>query len=420
MSLCKLEFFDRKFHYVHHAIADIEELDDDYLSPEKSDVLIDKTDLVKANHFVWITGGFQFLGIVTEVEVEDDQTKINFSPFVSMFDKEVLISTNGQASAESDSTWNKYDIEETIAQSIYAYWVNSVDTEWNVNMQIYCKYGSDTPWASPVCPSPQVPNAPREHVSVRCSKTLNYTLELSADEFGKSRMKVNLLDDILMKAVKYYGVVVRAVPNFSLMQIDVFVSTQSGYRLRAFEESSDADYAVAMATVQNINADETGVNIEQFTLDSASSDANTLMIYSTANTTDRIAYYLCNDGKSPSYCKAAYLKTDSNPDGRVRILPPKLEIGFASNITTAADKKAKEFFKDLVWNSSAELVITNNDTLIHPEKLEIGQICRLWHNGESHMAILTARKFGDETTLVFGSIRTTLTKQMKLQKKKKK
>ena len=58
MSLCKLEFFDHNMEYKHHAIADITELDDDYLASEKTEVVIDKTDQVEVNQFIWITGDF--------------------------------------------------------------------------------------------------------------------------------------------------------------------------------------------------------------------------------------------------------------------------------------------------------------------------------------------------------------------------
>ena len=421
MSLCKLEFFDHNFNYMHHAMAEIEELDDDYLAPENSDILIDKTDLVKANYFVWITGDFKFLGIVAEVGVEEDQTKVTVSPFISLFDADVLITTNWQASSSSDSGWGKYALEETIAQSIYEYWQNSLDDDWNINMQLYCGFGeNNVAQTSSVYPSissngPKSPS-PSSYKTL-CSRTINYTMELSPDDFGKSRMKVNLLSDILAKALQYYGVVVVPFPNFANKRLDVFVTTQSGYRLTAFEEDNAENHEEALATVQNINTEDLGVTVENFTLDSASADANTLIIYSTANTTDKVVYYLCNDGQTPAYCTAAaYIQSQGS---RKRILPPKHAIEFASNITTAAEKKAKEYFKDLVWNSSAEIKVTKKDTIIRPENLELGQICRLWKNGEAHLAFLTGRTLGDEITLTFGSVRTTLTKQMKLKKKNK-
>ena len=174
----------------------------------------------------------------------------------------------------------------------------------------------------------------------------------------------------------------------------------------------------AIATKPVISADDPTVTIESFTLDSASNDANTLIVFSTANTTDTTVYYLNNDGRSPAYST----EYTTNEDGSAtRILPPKYALAHAgSNSATATAKAAKEFFKDLVWNSSVELRFTRKDPLFHPEQIPIGQLCDIWHNGKCYTSMLTARKLGDETVLTFGSVRTTLTKQMKLEKKKKK
>lgn len=448
MSLCKLEFFDNNFKYVHHALAEIEELDDDYLSPEKTEIMIDKTDLVKTNQFVYITGEFTFFGIVTKVGVEDDQTEVTVEPFISLFDGDALVETSW--GGDSDDV---HYLEELIAQSIFVFWGQTYgdyyEGDQTAHTYITAPRGRDDtrdcrfvfPLTIPTLQlntSSIMPYRPARitwpppiseygyltpmvafrfaNDGERFSVTKNFTMELSSDdEFSKNRMKVNLRDDILYNAIKYYGVVVEAVPDFANRWIDVRVSTPSGYPLAAFEQTDHADYTAAIGTIPVISADDQTVTIESFSLDSSSSDVNTLVIYSTNNTTLTTTYYLHNDGRTPAY---------STANDNARILPAKYGLagtsGSGSTFTTNAEKKAKEFFKNLIWNSSIELKFTKNDPLFQPEKIKIGQLCHIWHDGKCYTSMLTGRKLGDETTLMFGSVRTTLTKQMKLEKKKKK
>ena len=384
MSLYKVEFFDHLFTYKHHDDAEIEEIDNDYLSPEKTEILISMTDKVKTGQFIYIRGASNFFGYVTEVSVEDNQTKIGFSPFISLFNADVLVPTNRQNSAS-------YTLENLIATAINDFFKEFGDNEWDI---------------------------PALNI-VETSSTASYSIGSSptqartADSFGLNRCKVNLQNDILPNALCYYGIVINAEPNFANNTIDISVGTPSGYTLEAFEDTGNANHQAAINTIINISADNRDVAIDAFTIDSATENANVLKIFSTTATTRKTYYYLHNDGRSPAY----------DTINEARITPVRIALEYAASNTAAsfnsnAKKKADAFFKNLMWNSAIELRITNYDSLIHPERLQIGQICRVWHDGKSYESILTGKKLGNETVLLFGTVRTTLTKQMKLALKK--
>lgn len=390
MSLYKVEFFDHNFVFQHQDDVEIEEIDDDYLSPEKTEALITLTDKVKTGQFVYIRGASNFFGYVTEVSTEDYQTKVSFEPFVSLFNTDVLVPINRQNKTASDNV--DYNLENLIKTAINEFFKEFGDSEWDI-------------------PSLNV---------IETSHTYSYSIGSSpseartADSFGLNRCKVNLRDDILPNALSYYGVVINAEPNFANSTIDVRVGTPSGYVLEAFENGNHDDHAAAIDTIVDISADNRGVSIDQFTIDSATENANVLKIFSTTATTRKTYYYLHNDGRSPAYDEV----------DEARITPVRIALEYAASNTAQsfknnAKKKADAFFKNLMWNSAIELRITNNDSLIHPENLKIGQICRIWHDGKSYESILTGKKLGNETVLMFGTVRTTLTKQMKLALKKK-
>ena len=388
MSLCKLEFFENqynstagvsKFVCVHHDLCEIEEIDDDYLAPEDSEIMISLTDKVAIGQIMKISGGFDFLGYVLKVGAEDEQTVVTFQNVIALFDNEVLFPTNHQDSAS-------YNLESDISAAIVSFFKELGDNLWDIS-QLSCTTNSIT---------------------------ANYSLGLTADSFAQNRCKVNLLDDILGNALAYYGIV--ATPSFTWDSaagsyiLTFVVGTISGSPL--------SDDTSTSAAAFNISADNPLVKVDSFTVDSASENANVLKVYSTANTTLFRVFYLHNDGREPPYDHL----------DEARITPVHYALEYASgtgtsfynpnNKTGSAMNKCKSFFKNLTWKSNIELRVSSDDPLIHPKTLVLGQICRIWYNGKTYESILTGKKYGAEIVLIFGTVRTTLTKQMKLQKKK--
>ncbi len=370
MNLYNIEFFDRSLNYILNNTVDYLDIDNDYLAPEPTEITIEKTDLINIRDLVWITGDINFLGIVTAVDTENNQTKVSFEPFITAFNMDVLFFVNRQ-----NSTSVSYSLENYIASLINSWVTNSTDSEW----------------AIPVINT------------IVASRQLSWTFDLKADSFAQGRCKVNLRDVVLYKALKDYGVAVNAVPNFETKKIDLTIGTISTYNIDSPEDQNGRF---------NISADDPSVSIRSFSIDSSPDSPNILRIYSTDNTTTNTTYYLHNDGRSPAY--------DKLDEVRMKPVNPSLDYvaGTSSTFTSNAKKKAAQVFKNVTWKSVIELVVDNNDTLIKPKELKIGQVCRVWHNNEVYDSILTAKRLGDETELIFGSVRTTLTKKNKIQAKK--
>lgn len=369
MSLYNVEFFDRNMEYIHNDTSDISAIDNDYLAPEPTEIYISKTDKVSVRDLIWVSGDVKFLGIVTSIEQETNQTKVIFEPFISAFNMDVLFFINRQ-----NSTSASYSLENVLADLINEWITESTDQEWAI---------------------PAIN-------TIIASSQRSWTFSLKADSFVQGRCKVNLRDVMLFRALKDYGIVANAVPNFDTKKIDITIGTISGYNLDSEEDSANRF---------NISADDVNVSIQAFNIDSSGDSVNVLRVFTTDNSTGSRTFFLHNDGRVPPY--------DQLDEARITPVANGLEYvsGTGTTFTTNATKKAAEVFKNITWKSSIELNIDNNDPLIKPKSLKIGQVCRVWHSGKVYDSILTAKKLGDEMTLIFGSVRTTLTKQLKIQKK---
>ena len=82
---------------------------------------------------------------------------------------------------------------------------------------------------------------------------------------------------------------------------------------------------------------------------------------------------------------------------------------FASAAKEAADK---QFDTDSI-NNLIELTVQNDDELVSPKKIAIGQMVNIITNGTSYGSILTGIERGSTTKLIFGNIRLDLTKILK-------
>ena len=79
----------------------------------------------------------------------------------------------------------------------------------------------------------------------------------------------------------------------------------------------------------------------------------------------------------------------------------------------AAYKNAETTFKSNKYDNYIELTCANDDSLINPTSLKVGQVTNVISNGVVYPTILTGRRVGDNTTLIFGTIRLELTKLLK-------
>ena len=78
-----------------------------------------------------------------------------------------------------------------------------------------------------------------------------------------------------------------------------------------------------------------------------------------------------------------------------------------------ADEKACKTFGANKYENLIEIECANDDQLIKPYEMDIGQLVRIYEDGTVYETILTGRKTKETTTLIFGNERMELTKILK-------
>ena len=253
-----------------------------------------------------------------------------------------------------------------IGDLIAQYWCNSSDTEQNMPLNI-TTYSSTTNWS------------------------FGLVGDKSDDENATSannhQCVVEFYDTILQNAMMRYRVTVTAELDIGNKRVNLSIGVPSGTRI--------------------IEADLPEVEIVDFTIGKMEADLNKLEIWNDANYTDVIRYYLHEDG---TY----------NTDGSTsRIKPVKMDVISVTpdndhTFASLAEEQAKQKFGDIKWKNYIELDV-GNQSLMQADQLKIGQLATVKHSGQSYETLLTGKKVGDITTLIFGTIRVDLTKKTQLE-----
>lgn len=76
-------------------------------------------------------------------------------------------------------------------------------------------------------------------------------------------------------------------------------------------------------------------------------------------------------------------------------------------------EKATETFGKNKYTNLIEVEVLNDDLLIVPRQLKIGQVVSVISDGTVYSSILSGRKTDSTTTLIFGTVRLELTKLLK-------
>ena len=151
-----------------------------------------------------------------------------------------------------------------------------------------------------------------------------------------------------------------------------------------------------------IEADLPNIINRSIVLHSNSNDTNKLIVYDMTNVSTSKTYYLHSDDTYDT----------NNTD---RIVPVVLEIAGvvpteSDNFDSMADAYASNLFNSISYNNLIELEMINNDELVKPQNMSIGQTLNIVSGGQSYSTILTGRRIGSTTTLVCGTVRLDLTK----------
>lgn len=350
-----VEIFDRNFlHKVHDMVSDVE-YTFDYLAPAECSVIIGTSELIYVGDFIRITNGeYAYFGIVSSItRVANEQMEIGYKPFESVFETTVIFDTSMQSKSSGTS------LEQMLKNHILENFVNNTDTYQNINAI--------------------------RNISLS-STTRNWGFNLKSDKEGLERCIVNLYDVLMIRSMQKYGVRVTAVPDLSDRKIDIVIGTVA-------------------SNVKTIEADLPNILAKQITVRATSASINKLTVINAANFTTKAIYYLHPDG--------SYNTSNTNRITPVINQNRAVDIPNGSTWEATAASQAADVFSEASYNNLIELEVLNDDSLVNPANLEIGQTVRVIHDGVSYTSILTGKQIRSTTVLTFGCIRLDLTKIIK-------
>ena len=341
-----IDFFDSNLEFKYNAQATDLSIDEDYLTISSNQVVIPPTTAVETRDFIRVDrGDSSFFGVVSSVEPGEKETKVIYKPFVSLFDEDILFDIRYQNKTVErtvdgvKSKVNQYSLETVIKRYIDSYYVSASDTNQNLSMS----------------------------VSVR-SETLPWTLDIYADNDYTPYSIRGLYKEILIPAMKQYGIALNVVDN-------VIVKTLK------------------------YNDKPVGTN--------------------------KLEVYNAYDASQPPVIFYVHPDRTWDVEDKNRIVPVARSIRMvmpdsdtedeAEAMALAALDAADSELSGLEWDNLIELEASPTDELIEPMNLEFGQSVSLWYKQGKYVSILTGKSIMSDTiTLIFGSERIKFTKRIKL------
>lgn len=354
MQPFNIEIFNPSFALVQHYNSGAIEYNFDYLSTVENSVLIAFNENVQKGDYIRIVNDTDsYFGYITAIQVNEAVqgfSEIRFKPFISLFDAQILFDTTLQGSQTS--------LEDAIAGIITSYWISNSDSAENIfGLQVET-----------------------------ISSTMGWGFHITSDQQGLSKAIINFMSSIIRRALTKYQVGLYVEPDFQAKTITVKIGVK--------------DYSTFY-----IEADLPNVIEKSIVLNETTKDVNKLVIYDQADLVTNIIYYKHPDG--------SYDTNNTN-----RIIPiiyaiTSVAVVEGGTFSDAAEDAADKQFDTDSFNNLIELTVQNNDGLVQPETLSIGQLVNIITNGTSYGSILTGIERSEKTKLIFGTIRLDLTKILK-------
>lgn len=368
MKPFNVEIFDQEFALVAHTNIDTVQINEDYLAPEANTITMLSDAEIKPNQYIrLVRDDFDLFGIITEIaDGMDDKNlmDVSFMPFSSLLNVQILFDTTLQGGS--------VPLETVLQNYVAAYLIENDDTAQNV-----------------------------PGLSISSESTTNdWTFEILPDEeydeetgFGGVYAVLNLYYDLFVPAFLKYDV-----------KFDIEINPQAKTIVATIGKEPGQQF---------IEADLPNIFDKTIITKSTQQTVNKLVIYNTQDYTESIIYYLHAD--------YSYDTTDAD-----RITPVVYEIATTAPTegdgtpedpgTTFAEEAqivADGMFANIEFENLIELCMMNDDEMIQPASMRIGQTVTVLSNGTEYNSVLTGRQTGETTKLIFGFIRLELTKQIK-------
>lgn len=354
MQPFNVEIFDREFNLIQHYNVGAIDYNYDYLSTVENSILIEFNENVQKGDYIRIVNNtdsyFGFISSIAVNEAIQGYSELRFKPFIALFDAPILFDTTLQGSGTS--------LEQAIADIITNYWINNPDTEENI-------YGLEVN---------------------TISTTSGWGFHITSDQKGLNKAIINFTTSIIRRSLTKYQVGLYAEPDFINKKIVISIGVK------------------AVSTFY-IEADLPNVIEKSIIVNETTEDMNKLVIYDQADLTTNVIYYKHPDG---SYDTTDYDRITPVIYGITSVAVAEGET-FADVAEDAADKQ----FDTDTYSNLIELTVQNEDALVMPSTLTIGQTVNVISNGMSYSSILTGVERSSKTKLIFGTIRLDLTKIIK-------
>lgn len=354
MQPFNVEIFDTEFNLIQHYNVGAISYKYDYLSTVENSVLVEFNENVQNGDYIRITNDTDsYFGYISAIAVNEEVqgfSEIKFKPFISLFDEQIMFDTTLQGSATT--------LEQMIADYITAYWISNSDSEQNI-------YGLEVQ---------------------TISSTSGWGFHITSDQKGLNLAIINFMTSIIRRSLTKYQVGLYAEPDFLHKKIVVKIGAKS----------QSAFY---------IEADLPNVIQKSIIINESTQDKNKLVIYDQADLRTNVIYYKHPDG--------TYDTSDTNRITPVIYGITSVSVAEGETFASVAQDAADKQFDVDSYSNLIELTVQNDDALVMPDTLTIGQIVSVASNGAAYASILTGVERSDKTKLIFGTIRLDLTKILK-------
>ena len=354
MQPFNVEIFDREFNLIQHYNVGAIDYNYDYLSTVENSVTIEFNANVEKGDYIRIVDNtdsyFGFISSIAVNEAIQGFSEIRFKPFIALFDAPILFDTTLQGSGTS--------LEQAIADIITDYWISNADADENI-------YGLEVQ---------------------TISTTSGWGFHITSDQKGLNKAIINFMTSIVRRSLTKYQVGLYAEPDFVNKKIVVSIGVK------------------AVSTFY-IEADLPNVIEKSIIVNETTEDMNKLVIYDQADLTTNVIYYKHPDG--------SYDTTDDDRITPVIYGITSVSVAEGDTFADVAEDAADKQFDTDTYSNLIEITVQNEDEIVLPQTLTIGQTVNVISNGTSYSSILTGVERSNKTKLIFGTIRLDLTKIIK-------
>lgn len=348
----RIEIFDRSFNVISHTNASDVQYSFDYLSPSSNALEIPICDVQKGDYIRIINDDTEseYFGIVKAIEQKKEKViSVTYDHFLSIFDTDVLFDTDLQGTST---------LETVLSNMAKAMFVNNSDTSMNVYGLSVATSGSTSSWG----------------------------FNLKSDTENKHHCIVNFYKTFVVRALEKYSVRFLVEPNFQAKTITLTIGKVT-------------------AATKTVEAELPNITRKSVVIKKTSNDTNKLVVYNAENYTTTKVFYLHANG--------TYDTINSNRITPViqKIKAVSLEMS-GGTFDTAANSEAADVFGSIEYNNLIELEMHEDDSMIKPLTMQIGQVVDVIYEGNTYRSMLTGVSFKDKmSVLTFGTIRLSLTKK---------